>query len=56
MAITSHAELDGLQQISTAVGASLRQMRAYAAPGMSTYELDEYDGRLLAAFGAKSAH
>ncbi len=30
-------------------------MRAYDAPGMSTYELDEYGGRLLQALEARSA-
>jgi len=55
MSLTSAAELAGLQQVSEAVGTVLRQMRAYAAPGMSTYELDEYGGGLLAAWGAKSA-
>jgi methionyl aminopeptidase len=55
MSLTSEVELAGLQKISEAVGTVLRQMRAYAAPGMSTYELDEYGGRLLAALGAKSA-
>jgi methionyl aminopeptidase len=55
MSLTSDAELAGLQKISEAVGTVLRQMRAYAAPGMSTYELDEYGGSLLAALGAKSA-
>jgi methionyl aminopeptidase len=55
MSLTSDAELAGLQKISEAVGTVLRQMRDYAAPGMSTYELDEYGGGLLAALGAKSA-
>lgn len=55
MSITSQAELLGLQRISQAVGTTLRQMRAYARPSMSTHELDEYGGRLLADLGAKSA-
>ncbi|GAB2953612.1 type I methionyl aminopeptidase [Hymenobacter coalescens] len=55
MSITSEAELTGLQQISTAVATTLQQMRAYAQPGMSTLELDEYGGRLLAELGARSA-
>jgi methionyl aminopeptidase len=55
MSLTSEVELAGLQKISEAVGTVLRQMRAYAAPGMSTYELDEYGGGLLAAWGARSA-
>ena len=55
MSITSQAELTGLQRISQAVAITLRQMRAYARPGMSTYELDAYGGGLLADLGAKSA-
>ncbi|GAB3308355.1 type I methionyl aminopeptidase [Hymenobacter tenuis] len=55
MSITSTAELHGMQQVSAAVATTLKQMRAYAQPGMSTLELDEYGGRLLAALGARSA-
>ncbi|OON67580.1 type I methionyl aminopeptidase [Hymenobacter sp. CRA2] len=55
MSITSQADLNGLQQISAAVAATLQQMREYAQPGMSTQELDEYGGRLLTALGARSA-
>ncbi|TGD79831.1 type I methionyl aminopeptidase [Hymenobacter wooponensis] len=55
MSITSQADLSGLQLISEAVGTTLKQMREYAQPGMTTKELDEYGGRILAALGAKSA-
>jgi methionyl aminopeptidase len=55
MSITSQADLAGLQRISEAVGTTLKQMRDYARPGMTTKELDEYGGRILAASGAKSA-
>ena len=55
MSITSQADLVGLQHISEAVGTTLKQMRAYAQPGMTTKELDEYGGHLLTALGAKSA-
>ncbi|MCC2547085.1 type I methionyl aminopeptidase [Hymenobacter sp. BT175] len=55
MSITSQAELLGLQRISQAVATTLREMRAYARPGMTTRELDEYGGQLLAGQGAKSA-
>lgn len=44
-----------MQRISQAVGTTLKQMRAYAQPGMTTQEVDDYGGRLLAALGAKSA-
>lgn len=55
MSITSQADLAGLQRISEAVGTTLKQMRAYAQPGMTTKEVDEYGGHILAELGAKSA-
>lgn len=55
MSISSHEDLLGLQRISEAVGSTLKQMRAYAQPGMTTKELDEYGGRILTALGANSA-
>ncbi|MBC6988113.1 type I methionyl aminopeptidase [Hymenobacter sp. BT491] len=55
MSITSQVDLAGLQRISEAVGTTLKQMRAYAQPGMTTKEVDEYGGRILAALGAESA-
>jgi len=55
MSITSTAELTGMQAISEVVGKVLQLMRQYAAPGMSTKELDEYGGALLTQMGARSA-
>lgn len=55
MSITSTAELTGMQAISEVVGKVLQQMRQFAAPGMSTKELDEYGGALLQQMGAQSA-
>lgn len=55
MSITSHLELTGMQKVSEAVAETLRQMREYARPGMNTADLDEFGGKLLTAFGAKSA-
>jgi methionyl aminopeptidase len=55
MSIESQHDLAGIKHVSEAVGSTLRQMRAYAAPGMSTFELDEYGGQLLKAYGARSA-
>ncbi len=55
MSISSQAELLGMQKASEAVALTLRKMREYARPGMSTAELDEYGYALLEAFGAKSA-
>jgi len=55
MSITTRAELVGMQQVSQAVGETLRQMRDYAQPGMTTRELDEFGGRILQSYGARSA-
>ena len=55
MSISTKAELTGIQKVSEAVGTTLRLMREFAQPGMSTKELDDYGGRLLHGFGARSA-
>ncbi|MFT4018396.1 MAG: type I methionyl aminopeptidase [Agriterribacter sp.] len=55
MSITTAAELDGMKKISEVVANTLKAMREYAKPGMSTLELDEFGGRLLQQNGAKSA-
>lgn len=55
MSISTEKDKDGMQQASDAVAITLRQMQAYARPGMSTKELDEYGGALLAQMGARSA-
>lgn len=55
MSIASEVEKDGMQQASNAVAITLKKMRAFARPGMSTKELDEYGGSLLAQIGARSA-
>lgn len=55
MSITSEADLTGLQQISQAVALTLKHMREYAQPGMTTKEVDDYGGRMLVELGAKSA-
>ncbi len=55
MSITNQAELNGMQEASKAVAHTLRAMIAYAQPGMSTLELDEYGAKILADFGARSA-
>lgn len=44
-----------MKRVSDAVAVTLREMRAYACAGMSTKELDNYGGRLLEQFGARSA-
>jgi methionyl aminopeptidase len=44
-----------MKKVSEAVAVTLRKMREYAKVGMSTKELDDYGGKLLDGFGAKSA-
>lgn len=55
MSIKNKGELLGMEAISTVVALTLKQMREYAAVGMSTKELDEFGGAILNAHGAKSA-
>src|SRR6201991_311789 len=55
MSISTENERIGMQQASDAVAITLKKMREYAKPGISTKELDEYGGKLLAGMGARSA-
>ncbi len=55
MSITTEAELAGMKRASEAVAYTLKEMRNYAQPGMSTKELDDYGANILSGFGAKSA-
>lgn len=55
MSITTESELIGMKKISEVVGTTLKLMREYAKVGMSTKELDQYGGRILKSYGAKSA-
>jgi methionyl aminopeptidase len=55
MSIESQQDLTGLQAVSEAVGLTLKKMRDYCRPGMSTLELDEYGGTILRSFGAQPA-
>lgn len=55
MSLKSNEELIGMQQVSQVVGLTLKRMQAYARPGMSTYELDQYGRTLLELDGARSA-
>jgi methionyl aminopeptidase len=55
MSITKESELIGMKKASEAVAHTLKAMRNYAQPGMSTKELDEYGGNILTGMGAKSA-
>lgn len=55
MSITKHAELIGMQKASEAVASTLKEMRNYAQPGMTSKQLDNYGGQILGDLGAKSA-
>lgn len=55
MSITNEAELAGMKKASEAVAYTLKEMKNYAQPGMTTKQLDEYGAKILSDFGAKSA-
>jgi methionyl aminopeptidase len=55
MSITREAEFVGMQKVSEAVAYTLKEMRKFAQPGMSTKQLDNYGAAILSDFGAKSA-
>ena len=55
MSITKETELIGMKKASEAVAYTLKEMRDYAQPGMTTKQLDEYGAKILSDFGAKSA-
>lgn len=55
MSITNEAELQGMAKVSQAVAYTLKAMVDYAKVGMSTKQLDDYGGQILADYGARSA-
>ena len=55
MSITKEAELIGMQKVSEAVAHTLKEMSAYAQPGITTKQLDNYGAKILQDFGARSA-
>lgn len=55
MSITTEEELDGMKRASEAVAYTLKEMRTYAQPGLTTKQLDNYGGQILMDMGAKSA-
>ncbi|MET4084090.1 methionyl aminopeptidase [Pedobacter sp. UYP30] len=55
MSITTESELIGMKNISDAVAYTLKEMRDFARPGLSTKELDDYGASILKDFGANSA-
>jgi methionyl aminopeptidase len=55
MSITKETELSGMKKASEAVACTLKEMKNYAQPGMTTKQLDNYGAKILLDFGAKSA-
>ncbi|KQC00330.1 type I methionyl aminopeptidase [Pedobacter sp. Hv1] len=55
MSITNPTDLAGMQKISDAVASTLKEMRNYVKPGMTSKQLDDFGGQLLNDLGAKSA-
>ena len=55
MSIKNEEELEGLKAVGKAVAITLKKMKEYTKVGMTTKELDDYGGKLLAEFGAVSA-
>jgi methionyl aminopeptidase len=55
MSITKQSELIGMKKVSEAVALTLKEMRNYAQPGMTTKQLDNYGGQILKDLGARSA-
>lgn len=55
MSITKESDLIGMKKASEAVAYTLKEMRNFARPGMSTRALDLFGGQILKSFGARSA-
>ena len=55
MSITEESELLGMEKASEAVALTLKEMRNYAKPGMTTKKLDNFGKQLLLDLGARSA-
>lgn len=55
MSITNELELTGMKKVSDVVAYTLKEMKNYVRPGMTTKALDEFGAGILNDFGAKSA-
>lgn len=55
MSLSKESELTAMKKISEVVALTLREMRNYALPGMTTKQLDDFGGKMLKEFGARSA-
>lgn len=54
MTVGSQKDIDGLKEIGRIVALTLKEMKRHAKAGMTTKELDELGGRILASHGAVS--
>lgn len=55
MSITSVAEREGMEKVSEAVALTLKEMRNFARPGITTKQLDDFGKEVLSSYGARSA-
>jgi methionyl aminopeptidase len=55
MSIQKESDLNAMKKISEAVATTLREMRNYATPGITTRQLDDFGGIILKDFGALPA-
>ncbi|WP_291064917.1 MULTISPECIES: type I methionyl aminopeptidase [unclassified Empedobacter] len=55
MIIETEEELIGMKKVSEAVAVTLKEMKDYVKPGMSTKELDDFGAKIMHNFGCKSA-
>lgn len=55
MSISTDEERAGMQKISDAVAITLKEMREYARPRMTTKQLDDFGAAILNKLGANSA-
>jgi methionyl aminopeptidase len=55
MSITNESELIGMKKVSDAVAYTLKEMKSFARPGITTKDLDDFGAGILKDFGANSA-
>lgn len=55
MSITQESELIAMKKVSEVVAYTLKEMKKYARPGISTKQLDDFGAEILKDFGANSA-
>ncbi len=55
MSISKDSELEGMRKVSEAVAYTLKEMKNYVRPGITTKELDDFGRNILKNFGANSA-